>query len=41
MVALDGGTFVSYTSKFTVPHVPRGFQEVKVARFRENGPGFW
>ena len=23
------------------PEVPRGFQEVKVARLRDNGPGWW
>ena len=23
------------------PEVPRGFQEVKVPRLRDNGPGWW
>jgi len=23
------------------PEVPRGFQEVKVSRLRDNGPGWW
>ena len=23
------------------PDVPRGFQEVKVPRLRDNGPGWW
>ena len=23
------------------PEVPRGFQEVKVPRIRDNGPGWW
>ena len=25
----------------TGPEVPRGFQEVKVPRLRDNGPGWW
>jgi len=24
-----------------MPEVPRGFQEVKVPRLRDNGPGWW
>ena len=24
-----------------IPEVPRGFQEVKVPRLRDNGPGWW
>jgi len=27
-------------SRYT-PEVPRGFQEVKVPRLRDNGPGWW
>jgi len=28
-------------SPITGPEVPRGFQEVKVPRLRDNGPGWW
>ena len=30
-----------YSSPVTGPELPRGFQEVKVPRFRDNGTGWW
>ena len=32
---------VSYSSPLTGPEWPRGFQEVKVPRFHDNGTGWW
>jgi len=38
-------TAVGFTVKVNQSHyrpeVPRGFQEVKVPRLRDNGPGWW
>jgi len=40
-----GRTFTEKVKKVIQPHyrpeVPRGFQEVKVPRLRDNGPGWW
>ena len=30
-----------YNQSHYRPEVPRGFQEVKVPRLRDNGPGLW
>jgi len=32
---------IYFISPLTGPEGPRGFQEIKVPRFRENGPGWW
>jgi len=33
--------FVKVKQSHYRPEVPRGFQEVKVPRLRDNGPGWW
>jgi hypothetical protein len=39
--AQDGGKFVSLSGPVTCMDRPRGFQEVKVPRFLNNGTGWW
>jgi hypothetical protein len=39
--APDGGKVVSLSRPVTGLEWPRGFQEVKVPRFLENGTGWW
>jgi hypothetical protein len=39
--AQDGGKIVSLSSPVTGLEWPRGFQEVKVPRFLDNGTGWW
>jgi hypothetical protein len=39
--AQDGGNFVSLSSPVTGLEWTRGFQEVKVPRFLDNGTGWW
>jgi hypothetical protein len=39
--AQDGGKVVSLSSTVTGLEWPRGFQEVKVHKFRDNGTGWW
>jgi hypothetical protein len=39
--AQDGGKVVSLSSLVTGLEWPRGFQEVKVPRFLDNGTGWW
>jgi len=33
--------YIVFKGKSARPEVPRGFQEVKVPRLRDNGPGWW
>jgi len=33
--------FINVSSPVTGPEWPRGFQEVKVPRFHDNGTGWW
>jgi hypothetical protein len=39
--AQDGGKVVKLSSPVTGLEWPRGFQEVKVPRFLDNGTGWW
>jgi hypothetical protein len=39
--AQDGGEVVNISSPVTGLEWPRGFQEVKVPRFHDNGTGWW
>jgi hypothetical protein len=39
--AQDGGKVVNLSSHLTGLEWPRGFQEVKVPRFHDNGTGWW
>jgi hypothetical protein len=39
--AQDGGKVVNLSSSVTGLQWPRGFQEVKVPRFLDNGTGWW
>jgi hypothetical protein len=39
--AQDGGKVVSLSSPVTGLEWPRGFQEVKIPRFLDNGTGWW
>jgi hypothetical protein len=39
--AQDGGKVVSLSSSVTGLEWPRGFKEVKVPRFLDNGTGWW
>ena len=41
--AVSSGNFllVKVNQSHYRPEVPRGFQEVKVPRLRDNGPGWW
>jgi hypothetical protein len=39
--AQDAGKVVSLSTPFTGLEWPRGFQEVKVPRFLNNGTGWW
>jgi hypothetical protein len=40
-MAQDGGKVVSLSSPVTGLEWPRGFQEVEVPRFLDNGTGWW
>jgi len=34
-------SYLKVNQSYYRPEVPRGFQEVKVPRLRDNGPGWW
>ena len=41
MCFVNSNALIEVNQSHYRPEVPRGFQEVKVPRLRDNGPGWW